>query len=181
MKINLVNVAWLIIVTLFTINANAQITVDSNFPVELNVICDQLNEITPPIANSTCEGELNYSYKDMLLSGGCMGTIIRTWTIIDDCGNQISLEQYIRRSDETVPTLSDYPINISASKNDVPDVPEITATDNCTENIVVNFSEENNLDQNGSLISINRKWIAVDKCNNITQHIQVISILKDES
>ena len=181
MKTYLLNVAWLIIVTLLTKNAFSQITVNTNNSVELSINCDEFAEINKPMATSTCEGELQFSFEDKIYSGGCLGTIERIWTIRDECNNTATLQQFIRLTDSTPPELSSYPADIMVSLNQIPDVPTITALDNCSQNLSVSYSENSISNNDGQLISIERNWNVSDKCGNEKSHTQIITITTNES
>jgi len=181
MKTVLFNVAWLIIVTINPSPLFSQISIHSSNPVELTILCDQLNEMNPPIANTTCNGDLSFTHKDRLLSGGCYNTIERNWTIKDDCGNAKSFIQYIKRKDEIGPTLSETPSNISVTESNIPENFIITAKDNCSENCQVMFSEEIIKDDSGKTKKIIRRWTTKDACNNSTSHEQIITIIQGNS
>ena len=55
--------------------------------------CDELYKAVDLKVTSTCEGEVTVTKKDLDASGGCVGTIIRKWTIKDACGNKKLVEQ----------------------------------------------------------------------------------------
>lgn len=181
MKTYLLNVTWLIMVSLLTINTYSQININPTNNVEISISCDELINLTPPTITTNCEGDVEYTFEDKTYSGGCMGTIERIWTIRDKCNNTESFQQFIRLSDSTAPELSSYPSDISVSNNQIPDVPIVNAEDNCSQNLSVAFSVDSVLDNDGNLISIHRTWFVKDKCGNEKTHTQIISIQKNES
>jgi hypothetical protein len=178
MKTYLLNAAWLIIVSLLANNTYSQLTLNPENNVEIDYPCDELANMPLPIVSSECEGELEYSFEDKTYSGGCLGTIERIWLIRDNCNNEITFQQFIRLQDEKAPILSSYPQSVSVLKDQIPDTPEISARDNCSENVKVEFSEKKKLDENRKLISISRSWMATDKCGNTVKHEQIIAIKK---
>ena len=179
MKIILLNVQWLIIVSVISINGYSQITLDPSNKDELRISCDEIIDLAPPIAKTNCEGDLNFSFSDKLYSGGCMGTIERIWVISDKCNNSARFTQYISQNDKVPPTLSNYPEDITVEKN-IPEIEILTAVVNCDQNLKVIFSEEEINDDNGNLKFINRNWMVTDKCGNLTQHQQVISMINKD-
>jgi hypothetical protein len=68
--------------------------------------------------------------------------LIRTWIATDVCGNETVGVQTIHVFDVSIPVLSDEPENISVNCHEIPPVPIITATDNCDQDVVVEFLEE---------------------------------------
>lgn len=173
------NGLWLIMVSLLSTSLQAQISISGNTPVEIKINCDEKSDLKAPKFTSTCEGELKISYDDRTFSGGCLGTIERTWTATDDCGNEFSYAQYIQQIDKKAPSLSSYPENISVSANAIPEIPVITAQDNCDKNIQVEFSESSEKNASDETTRIIRKWSAKDACGNIESHEQTISILSE--
>ncbi len=180
MKTILFNVAWLIIVSLFSANAYSQLTIDPNNIVELKINCDELYEIPLPIIISDCQGDIKSSFEDKLYSGGCYGTIERIWTFRDQCDHVITYQQFIHLVDTTAPHFSEYPENITVSISEIPVAEVLTANDNCDKNISVEFNETQNLDENEKLISILRTWSTKDKCGNNSSHSQLIKIEYDQ-
>ncbi|NRA13679.1 MAG: gliding motility-associated C-terminal domain-containing protein, partial [Crocinitomicaceae bacterium] len=112
----------------------------------------------------------------------CPETITRTYSITDDCGNQITVDQLIIVNDVTAPTASDpLPVPVPSS-GDVP-VPDplvvIDELDNCTANPVVawvsDVSDGNVC--NGEIIT--RTYSVTDDCGNqilVTQEITILAV-----
>lgn len=180
MKTYLLNASWLIMVSLLANNLYSQITINPSNNVEITFSCDELEKIPVPIAESTCEGELKYSFEDKTYSGGCLGTIERNWLISDNCNNEIAFQQFIRLTDDKAPVLSEYPQNKSAFLEQVQNVQEITAKDNCSKKVEVEFIEKVTKDEKGNITFIKRIWKAEDQCGNINIHDQTIAIKAKE-
>ncbi len=63
---------------------------------------DAVNEIVPPSATTDCEleeGDIVFTYTDVNFSGGKYGTLERTWTATDGCGNTATTVQFIALRD----------------------------------------------------------------------------------
>ena len=176
MKTIVLNVAWLIIVSIIPFKGYNQIVIDPNNSVELSISCDEVGNIIAPLVSSSCEGEINSSFEDKIYSGGCYGTIQRIWSFSDKCNNVITYQQFIHLSDNSAPILSEYPENITVNSSQIPPIINISASDNCDSKVAVEFSETPIYDDSGALISIERKWSAKDKCGNLISHDQVITI-----
>ena len=81
---------------------------------------------------------------------------------------------FIDLTDDTNPTLSATPNNRTVDCQNIPNIPNITASDNCDANVQVQFSETDNTNEGCG--TIERRWIAEDDCGNVTQHIQLITV-----
>ena len=75
---------------------------------------------------------------------GCPFTITRTYVATDACGNTATQVQVITVVDTTAPMLSSYPSDDQVECGNVPAAPVLTASDNCDDNVEVEFSEVNN-------------------------------------
>ena len=105
---------------------------------------------------------------------GCTTILLRRWNAIDDCGNVSQQVQIVTFQDQTAPVLSEYPESIVLDCGAaVPDAPSVSATDNCSGDVEVLFSE--NLDIEGGCGTIQRTWCAEDCTGNLTCHTQTIS------
>jgi gliding motility-associated-like protein len=112
----------------------------------------------------------------------CPETITRTYSIMDDCGNQITVDQSIIVNDVTPPTASDpAPISVPGS-NDVP-VPNplvvIDELDNCTANPVVVWVSDVSDGNICNLEKITRTYSVTDDCGNqilVTHEITILAV-----
>ncbi|WP_425075163.1 hypothetical protein [Psychroserpens sp. S379A] len=102
------------------------------------------------------------------------------YTIQDDCGNfaEPIFIEYMGGDSED-PVLSGVPANTEVSCIDeIPEPANVTATDNCKDNIQVILTENNdNLGlacEGGELI---RTWTAIDDCGNMVSESQTIVVL----
>ena len=101
-------------------------------------------------ASTTCgNASLDISFEDDIEEGTCEGeyTIVRNWTVEDQCNNVATYEQEISVSDETAPVFDcegiDMEITTPEEEAGVPAfITEASATDNCTEDLVIEQSPE---------------------------------------
>ncbi|WP_370095723.1 gliding motility-associated C-terminal domain-containing protein, partial [Winogradskyella sp.] len=118
------------------------------------------------------------TFEETTTAGTCANefTLVRTWTAIDDCGNETVHTQTITVEDTTAPTFNEaLPADITVECDAVPTAETLTASDNCGD-ANVNFEEEIT---NGACVGdyiIERTWIATDSCGNETIHIQIITV-----
>lgn len=108
----------------------------TNLAGPYNVECDEVYaaEWTSPAASDNCDDELTYSYEDETGSGGCYGTIHRTVTIRDNCGNSATQTFVIYIVDTTAPVIVSVPEDMTVECSAGPMVPntgDVVATDNC--------------------------------------------------
>jgi len=89
-----------------------------------------------------CGGNISVTHTDAnTTTDNCGWTIIRTYTISDACGNEVTNTQSVSGSDETAPTIGDDNLDRQlTSTNCIFTVPDLTgevrniASDNCTAN-----------------------------------------------
>ncbi|OYX80018.1 MAG: hypothetical protein B7Y83_18905, partial [Flavobacteriales bacterium 32-34-25] len=101
--------------------------------------------------------------------------ITRTWTVTDQCGNATSAKQTIKIEDVTAPVLSEAPADITVECSAVPTAATLTATDNCG-TAAVTFAEVKTDGACAGAYTLTRTWTATDLCNNVTTHVQTISV-----
>lgn len=109
---------------------------------------------------------------------GC-SKITRFWRATDNCGNTVSDKQILQVYDATVPVISGIPANLSVScAADVPAVPVVTVSDNCTPKdlIVLKFEENTSPGNCPNSFVITRKWTATDYCGNTATGTQTITV-----
>ena len=112
-----------------------------------------------------------------LVGGACGGTITRTWTYTDACGNNATVTQTITVDDTIDPTASN-PVTTTVPGGPAPAV-DITVVideaDNCTVNPVVAFVSE--ATDNGSCPeTITRIYSVTDDCGNSINVSHIILI-----
>ncbi|MFN0031665.1 MAG: hypothetical protein ACKVOR_05860, partial [Flavobacteriales bacterium] len=147
-------------------------------PANATVECSAIPE--PPVVTAAdiCDEDVDVTYSSVIIEGsGCTYLIERTWTATDDCGNTATATQTIEVVDTTDPTFNNTPENMTVECDAVPEAEEVTADDNCDENVEVSYSEEST---EGCPYTITRTWVAMDDCENTTTHVQVITVIDTE-
>lgn len=111
-----------------------------------------------------------------LVGGPCGGTITRTWTYTDLCGNSASVSQVFTIDDTTPPTASNPPnITVPGGPAPAPDPLVVTdEADNCGAPTVAYVSESS--DGNSCPETITRIYSVTDACGNSINVTQVIII-----
>jgi len=165
-------------------------------PLDIVISCefrDSMN-ITGAPTNlvDNCDTLLNATFVDLVIGGDCVGggaldTIVRTWTVMDACGNASDSIQRIILIDTTAPVITglvtDTMIQCNGTMVPVPVIgTDITATDNCGNTPIIQYLGETNT-QNTDPDScdfynytIIRTWRATDACGNAADFTQNINI-----
>lgn len=138
--------------------------------------------------NCTAENEINIDYSDVANLNECngTGTLIRTWTAADDCGNSISCTQIIHVIDETAPViLCPADIEISCTESTNPDdIGYPDGSDQCTpsEELEIHYADDlSGLTGCMATGSIVRNWTVLDACGNISACSQTITIADNQA
>lgn len=149
--------------------AYSQITI-ANYPKQFSCEVDAISEIQVPEASSSC-GEVKMTFDDQIFSGGCLGTLVRTYKYTDTCKNEAKAEQYILLTDKMEPILYGVPKNITIGKNETPPAPaQLSSRDNSGQNFEVTMTETKLNNQ------IRREWSCTDACGNTAKAMQIITI-----
>jgi subtilisin-like proprotein convertase family protein len=158
---------------------DTQVPVFAAPPADLTVEC--IGDV-PAMTNlgwtDNCDGAGDVNGADgALIGGACGGTITRTWTFTDACGNNATVTQTITVDDTTLPTASN-PVTTIAPGGPIP-VVDITVVideaDNCTVNPVVAFVSEVS-DNNPCPETITRIYSVTDDCGNTINVTHLIII-----
>ncbi|MFK7981029.1 MAG: hypothetical protein AB8G86_13670, partial [Saprospiraceae bacterium] len=127
-------------------------------PMDVTISCELRDDLSitgqPTNLNDDCDTAPDFSFVDLVIGGDCVGngvldTIIRTWTVIDACGNSSDSTQQIILIDTTAPVLMGLVTDITIQCNgDTIPVPvigtDITAMDNCSDNPIIQYLGETN-------------------------------------
>ncbi|WP_241698741.1 reprolysin-like metallopeptidase [Capnocytophaga canis] len=162
---------------------------------KITVIPSEINFVgeLPKNLTATCEKEIP-SVPTLEVSGNCNPKVVyngqtksnekckndyvltRSWTATNDCGKSITHTQVITIKDDVKPVFSgNLPTDISVEENNIPTQIDLTATDNCSENIQVTKSQEKK-QENGNKVII-YKWEASDDCENKATYTQKVTII----
>ena len=143
-------------------------------PDDLTVDCDGVPVAAEVTATDNCGAELSYS--EERTDGDCPYeyTLTRTWTAIDDCGNETEEQQIITVVDDSAPelqgTLPEGETEILACTAEIPEGPseaEIAAlyTDNCGS---VSVSKSGTPTGDDCSWSVTYTYTIFDDCGNET-------------
>ncbi len=145
---------------------------DEYSPAQLTAALTLFNENyvdgTTDNGNFACEGE-------EIVIDDCEFTVIRCWIAEDACGNISMLEQEITIVDTTAPVFGDLPEDLTIDcEEELPLVFDVSATDNCTEEVLITFNEE--IIDDECPVLIKRTWTATDDCENEVSYTQTITV-----
>ncbi len=126
-------------------------------------------------ATDVCDADPEVTFEDFLITigdcteGGFLQEMYCGWIATDNCGNADTLNIYLVVSDNEAPVLVGMvPADITITCADtIPDAPILTATDNCVEDIMVEF-DESVIGDTCDVVKITRKYTATDDCGNMT-------------
>jgi ribosomal protein S26 len=159
-----------------------------NCPPSAEVSCDAdytaatLGEATATDNCSTPELEMS----EVITEGDCPGeqTITRSWTATDASGNSSSCEQVIVVSDNTAPVCDNCPENLSVNCVTMPEVPQVTFSDNCDADPSVSLDISSTQTAEGCAAysyEETRTWTATDVCGNTSTFTQVVKVKDEEA
>lgn len=155
-------------------------------PTDITVECDAIPNAEPLTATDNC-GDATVSVSESITNGSCSNnyTIARTWTATDNSNLSTTHTQIITVVDTTKPILTtafDDVLNISCA--DIPNVPSLEFSDNCSNNtdLTVVFEEVSSFNDNTpSDYQIIRTWIVTDACDNQEIFTQTLNVSLDET
>ena len=125
-------------------------------------------------ASDNCDDDLTLDYSEVsTVEEGC-GTITRTWSVEDHCGNATTAIQVIEVIDEEAPVLTGVPENAEVACTNIPEIPVVTASDNCDPTLEVVFTEIDDVVEGCGMIT--RMWSVTDNCGNETTATQIIDV-----
>ncbi|SIO57977.1 hypothetical protein, partial [Chitinophaga niabensis] len=152
-------------------------------PADTTVDCNSVP--AQPVINATdncsATGNITITRNEVRTNGTCANTytLTRTWTAVDECGNDTTIRQIIHVQDTAAPVFSVViPADTTVDCNSVPAQAVITATDNCsaTGNITITRNEVRTNGTCANSYTLTRTWTAVDECGNDTTITQVVHV-----
>ena len=168
----------------FTIQDTTAPVFTSELPANVSVSCDNIPLVANMSGSDNCDNEVAISVVDTIdnENSACEGEYIiyRTWTVTDDCNNNSSYTQIITVFDNTPPMLTT-PIDseISVSCSEIPAVPQLGFTDNCSGIQDVIYNETSTIISIYEYVII-REWTVSDNCGNEANFTQTINVSVNE-
>lgn len=164
-----------------TVNDNVKPVITANFPQDVKVQCvGDIPAPPAPTATDNCDALVTPVYDEMGSGTACDSTIVRTWIFADACGNSDSVKQTIHIKDSIAPVLSGTAPDASITcAKDIPTAPVITASDNCTANVVVQMKQYTTDSTCVNKFKLVRKWWAVDACGNSSDTLKQTITVND--
>jgi hypothetical protein len=157
---------------------------DTTIPDLLGVTNDETVEcsVVPPpcevLASDASGEDILISYNEVVVNQQCANTydIIRTWSASDSSGNVVSDSQTISVLDDTPPVMTPAPGDTSVECNGIPAPAQLSATDNCDEDVTVAFSQHTVDHPYSTSYDLVRTWSASDNCGNTVTATQTITV-----
>ncbi|MEP3444337.1 MAG: Calx-beta domain-containing protein, partial [Flavobacteriaceae bacterium] len=150
-------------------------------PGDVTVSCDNVPVAEVLTAIDNCDTDITVIFDEQITDNDSCGsnyTITRTWNTADCAGNPAIYVQTIMVEDIDAPQFVEtLPQNMTVMCNEVPDATVLTALDNCSTDISVNFEEIVTNDSNCATgYTVTRTWSTIDCAGNPNTHTQVITI-----
>ncbi len=169
-------------VQLITVQDNTVPVFDS-IPQDMNLSCSAQAPSLLLSAQDNCDPNPTVSVVEDIVPGDCPNrfTLVRTWTVVDACGNSDMISQNLSFSDDEAPQLLNVPDDITINcGEDIPIVTIVTATDNCDTNLEPILTEIEGPDYCSDGIILTRIWEATDACGNSTSDTQKIFLFDND-
>ncbi|MEM9820268.1 MAG: hypothetical protein AAF985_04325, partial [Bacteroidota bacterium] len=155
-------------------------------PMDISIECDADDSPAntgTATASDACDANPVITFADVETPGTCPQEriIIRTWTATDACGNSSQCTQIITVEDTTppVPPSIDLVLNIQCA-NELPDPIVLTATDNCSPDLMASPIDAFIPGICASRFTLNRTWTFTDECGNSSSITQMINVSDDQ-
>jgi len=145
-------------------------------PADYSAECGDAPAPADVTATDNCDDNLEVVYEEVMNNTECPISITRTWTVTDHCGNSVSASQNIEINDTTNPELVDVPEDATVECDDIPAAAAVTATDNCDEDVQLDYTEEE-ANVTPCTYDLVRTWTATDDCDNTVTATQVLTVV----
>jgi len=150
-------------------------------PSDMTLECDQDVPDAIVMATDNCDDNLVVALTAVTNPMACGYELIRTWTTVDECGNEASETQTINVVDSTIPfVVNGVPAEITLEFDEPEPTDFPTFDDNCDDDLDLSATSGiNNLTDCGW--DIERTWTATDNCGNSVTVSQTIHFLDSEA
>ncbi|MEO1624682.1 MAG: Ig-like domain-containing protein, partial [Bacteroidota bacterium] len=150
----------------------------SGVPANVTVSCESVPAPASPSATDNCDADVTLQFVENIVAGNCTDSysIVRTWLVTDNCGNNDAQSQLITVVDDTKPVLAGVPADITVACDAVPTAANPSATDNCDANVDIQYLETRIPGFCPDTYRLVRQWTATDNCGNRDVKTQEISV-----
>lgn len=165
------------------------LVVEGSLPLNRTVACDNIPEAlkigTEIIALDNCDATIKLIKTEDTYNFDCQTdtTFIRSWYVVDDCGNVTLLKETYYLNDFVPPTFvapASLTIVCGEDKDDLDITGNVSLeSDNCSAIVTMTYSD-NLSSLNGCNGHIVRTWTGTDDCGNTTVKTQVIYVSPEE-
>ncbi len=141
-------------------------------------VIDEFDSCTPNI------GEAVYSDSIQVDSSNCLQSILilRSWVLVDGCGNGTTAVQQIQIQDATPPVLLNVPSDTTVNCDGIPEASElVTVLDNCSMGLSYSFNDTITSAACADTKYLFRTWVVSDPCGNETTASQLITLINCSS
>jgi gliding motility-associated-like protein len=162
-----------------TVTDNIPPVIIEALPQDATYECDNVPIAETLTATDAC-GTAEVTFDEVRTDGSCLNSYIleRTWTATDLSGLTTTHTQTITVQDTKAPQPTTiFEISLAANCDNIPSVPSLEFTDNCSTDVTVVYDETNSFDENNpSDYEIVRTWKVSDACNNEEIFTQTIAV-----
>ncbi|MFZ1678536.1 MAG: SdrD B-like domain-containing protein [Saprospiraceae bacterium] len=135
-----------------------------------------------PVATNNCGGTSIATYTDVFIYSPTppICSLLRTWTITDNCGNSATCNQLIIIKDQSIPVIfCPVSVTIACTTSTLPgSTGSATATDNCSISPGISYTDAITVTPTCPQdYSIARTWKATDECGNSAYCTQSITVM----
>jgi len=147
-------------------------------PADMEVTCASSIAFGTAEANDNCSNTY-LSQDDEMFMDGTVQVHVRTWTALDDCGNEAFAKQTIRVSDNNNPTFTYVPDAQRFACGEAMEIPDAVATDDCG-SVSITHEDEAITDDCTTGMAFRRIWTATDASGNVATTSREYAIPADE-
>ncbi|RAJ06992.1 gliding motility-associated-like protein [Chitinophaga skermanii] len=147
-------------------------------PANVTVECHNIPAPATVVATDNCDTNPTVTMTETRIDGACLNAyqLVRVWTARDACGNTDSVRQIITVQDNTPPVLNNRPANVTVECSSIPAPATVTATDNCSGNVRIDYQQTIQPGTCEGQYNLLRTWTATDTCGNSVSYTQTIFV-----
>ena len=147
-------------------------------PVDVTVECDTVPTAVTISATDNCDANIFVNFTELRTDGTSINDYIltRTWTATDQSGNSSSQTQVVTVQDTISPILVGIPTDATVECDAVLNVAAVSATDNCSANLAVDYTEQRTDGTSIGNYTLTRTWSVTDESGNAVSQTQIINV-----